>query len=110
MVDDDLGRGESPAVGTRAVIFATIGILAILVAIAFGFELVFRDRIGVTYVEQHPLPGPGVRPDERTEREALEAQQRAALAGAGGRLPIEAAMRAIAGKGEHAFEPIGAAP
>ena len=109
MVDDDLGHGESPAVGTRAVVLTTIGILAVLLAVAFGFELIFRDRVGMTYVEQHRLPNPGVVPDERAEREALEAQQRAALAGTGGRMPIEAAMRAIAAKGEHAFDPVGAA-
>jgi hypothetical protein len=109
MVDDDLGRGESPAVRTRAVVLATVGILAMLLAVAFGFELIFGDRIGMTSVEQHPLPAPGVVSDERVEREALEARQRAALDGAGGRLPIEAAMRAIASKGEHAFDPVGAA-
>jgi hypothetical protein len=106
MVDDHL---ESPAVGTRAVVLTTLAILAVLLAIAFGFELIFRDRTGMTYVEQHPLPAPGVVPDERAERKALEAQQRAALAGSGGRLPIEAAMRAIAAKGQHAFDPVGAA-
>jgi hypothetical protein len=107
MVDDDLGCGESPAISARAVVLTTIGILAVLVAVAFGFELIFRDRVGMTYVQQHPMPDPGVVPDERARREALEAQQRAALDGAGGRLPIEAAMRSIAGKGEHAFDPVG---
>lgn len=109
MVDDDLGRGESPAISTRVVVLATIGILVVLAAIAFGFEPIFRDRVGMTAVEQHPLPGPGVVADERAQRQALEARQRAALDGAGGRLPIEAAMRAIADKGEHAFDPLGAA-
>jgi hypothetical protein len=108
MVDDHLGRGESPAVRTRAVVLVTLAILAVLVAVAFGFELIFRDRIGMTYVERHSLPAPGVVPDERAEREALEARQRAALGGAGGRLPIEAAMRAIAERGEYAFDPVGA--
>ncbi|HWB51492.1 MAG TPA: hypothetical protein VG651_20445 [Stellaceae bacterium] len=109
MVDDDLGRGESPAVGTRAVVLTVAGILVALLAVAFGFELIFRDRIGMTFVVQHNLPAPGVVPDERAAREALEARQRALLAGAGGRLPIETAMRAIAAKGEHAFDPLGAA-
>ena len=110
MVDNDLGRGESPAISTRAVVLAMIGILAVLAAIAFGFEPIFRDRIGITTVQQHTLPAPGVIPDERAQREALEVRQRAALDGAGGRLPIAAAMRAIADKGEHAFDPVGAAP
>jgi hypothetical protein len=106
MVDKDLGRGESPAISTRAVVLTTIGILVVLMAIAFGFQPIFRDRIGMTDVQQRPLPAPGVIPDERAQREALEARQRAALAGAGGRLPIEAAMRAIADKGDHAFDPV----
>jgi hypothetical protein len=107
--DDGIGRGEPPAVGTRAVVLATVGVLAVLVAIAFGFGPIFRDRIGMTYVDEHSLPAPGVIPNERAEREALEAGQRKALDGAGGRLPIEAAMRAIAAKGEHAFDPVGTA-
>ena len=110
MIDDDLGARESPAVSTRAVVLATAGILIILAAIAFGFAPIFRDRVGITAVERRPLPAPGVTPNQRAERETLEAQQRAALAGAGGRMPIEAAMRAIAAKGEHAFDPVGGAP
>lgn len=106
MVDDHLRA--SPAVGTRAVIAVTIVILVVLLAVAFGFQLIFHDRIGMTRVEQQPLPMPGVVPDERAEREALEARQREQLAGAGGRMPIDAAMRAIATKGEHAFDPVGA--
>jgi hypothetical protein len=109
MAGDDLGPGEAPAVATRAVIMTTIGILVILIAIAFGFQLMFRDRIGKTYVDRHSLPSPGVVPDERGRREALQERQRAALAGAGSRLLIDAAMRAIADKGEHAFDPVGAA-
>lgn len=108
MAHDDLGRGESPAVQTYAVVLTAIGILAVLTMIALGFEPMFRDRIHRTYVEQHKFPAPGVIPDERAEREALESRQRAALGDAGGRLPIDAAMRAIADKGEHAFDPIGA--
>lgn len=106
MVGNHLGRGESPAISARAVVLTTTGILVVLVAIAFGFELIFPDRVGMTYVQQQPLPAPGVVPDERAQRAALEARQRAALAGSGGRLPIEAAMRAIADKGEHAFDPV----
>ncbi len=56
MVDRDLGRGESPAVSTRAVILTTIGILAVLVAIAFGFEPIFRDRIAMTGVRESSFP------------------------------------------------------
>lgn len=109
MAHNDLGRGESPAVQTYAIVLTAIGILVVLAAIAFGFEPMFRGRIHRTAVEQHKFPAPAVIPDERAEREALESRQRAALDGAGGRLPIDAAMRAIADKGEHGFDPLGAA-
>jgi hypothetical protein len=115
MPGEDLRPGDAPAVeppgvATRAIVTTTVGILAILIAIAFGFQLIFHDRIDKTYVERHSLPSPGVVPDERARREATEERQRAALAGAGQRLPIEAAMRAIADKGEHAFDPVGVTP
>jgi hypothetical protein len=46
--EHDIGSGESPSVKTRVVVLVTAGILAALVAIAFGLELFFRDRIGMT--------------------------------------------------------------
>ncbi len=110
MAEPDLGPGETPAVRARVVVLATVGILAALVIVAFGFEPIFRDRIGKTYVDRHDFPAPGVIANERAEREALEARQRALLEGAGGRLPIDAAMHAVVDKGEHAFDPVGAAP
>jgi len=108
MVEPDLGRGEAPAVSARAVLLVTAGMLAALVAIAFGLELFFHDRVGMTIVYRRELPTPGVIPDERAQRLALEARQREALNGAGGRMPIEAAMQAIVAKGPHAFDSIEA--
>ena len=110
MAEPDLGPGETPAVRAHVVVLATFGILAALLIIAFGFESIFRDRIGKTFVDRHGFPAPGVIANERAEREALEARQGAALDGAGGRLPIEAAMRAVVDKGEHAFDPLGPEP
>jgi hypothetical protein len=106
----DAGRAESPQVRTWRVTAIVAGILVILVAIAFGFQLLFADRIGRTGVVAHGFPAPAVIPDEGAQRRALEARQRQALDGGGGRLPIDAAMKAIAGRGQHAFDPIGAAP
>jgi hypothetical protein len=104
--EQDLGPGESPSVNARAVLLVTAGILALLVAIAFGLEVFFHDRVGRTFVALHPLPPPGVSPSERALRIELETKQRAALNGAGGRMPIDDAMQAIAAKGPHAFDPI----
>ena len=69
------------------------------------FDLV-ADRVGMTFVERHPFPAPGVRADEHAERVALEDRQKRELDGADGHMPIEAAMRAIAAKGPRAFDPI----
>jgi hypothetical protein len=106
VADQDLDRGESPSVKTRVIVLVTVGILAALVAIAFGLELFFRDRVGMTFVDWHAFPAPGVIPDERAQRIALEAKQYKELNGAGGRMPIEAAINAIVARGPHAFDPI----
>lgn len=103
----DLGRGEAPTVATRTIVLIVAGILVTLILIAFGFQTIFRDRIGQTYAVRHPFPAPAVIPDERAERLALQARQEQDLKGAHGRMPIDAAMKAIAAKGEHAFDPIG---
>jgi hypothetical protein len=83
------------------------GIIVILSAIAFGFQPMFRDRIGQSFVVRHGFPGPAVIPDERAQRERLDAEQLRDLNGAHGRMPIDAAMKAIAAKGAHAFDPVG---
>jgi hypothetical protein len=100
----------SPEVRTRLVVVTMAGILVALAVIAFGLQLVFPDRISATSAERHVFPAPGVRRDEGAERLALEAAQRAAPLGGGGRMSIADAMRAIAAKGPHAFDPIGASP
>lgn len=106
----DLGRGESPQVNTRRVLVIVAGIIAFIVIVGFGFELIFPDRIGETYSVQHSFPSPSVIATERTQRLALESRQKRDLAGAHGRIPIEAAMKAIAAKGPHAFDPIEGQP
>lgn len=106
----DLGRGEAPTVATRTIVFIVAGILTTLMLVAFGFQAIFHDRIGQTYAVRHPFPAPAVIPDERAERLALQARQEQDLKGANGRMPIDAAMRAITAKGEHAFDPIGGGP
>lgn len=106
----DIGRGESPNVGTRTIVLIVAGILVALVIIGFGFQPIFHDRIGQTSAMRHPFPAPAVTPNERAERLALEARQRKDLAGGHGRMPIGAAMKAIAAKGTHAFDPIGGEP
>lgn len=101
---------ESPEVRTRAVLAVVGVIFALLVAIAFGFQLLFPDRIGQTYTVRTGFPVPAVVANEGAERLALEARQRRELSGAGGRIKIESAMVAIATKGKHAYDPIGTAP
>jgi hypothetical protein len=109
-MDAELGRGESPHVRTHTIVFIVAGILAALIVIAFGFQAIFRDRIGQTYAIRHAFPAPAVIPDERAERLALQAKQKKDLDGAHGRMPIDAAMKAVAAKGGHAFDPAGGGP
>jgi hypothetical protein len=109
-MDRDPGGAESPQVRTLRVTAIVGGILVLLVLIAFGFQGLFAERIGQTRTVSHGFPAPAVIPDEGTERRALVARQRHDLDGASGRLPVDAAMKAIAAKGQHAFDPIGAAP
>ncbi|HEX3809537.1 MAG TPA: hypothetical protein VHW02_07520 [Rhizomicrobium sp.] len=106
----DIGKGESPQVRTRAVVLILAGILALLVLVAFGFETIFQRDIGQTFTVRHSFPAPAVIPDERAQRLALQAAQRRQLNGAGGRMPIDRAMKAIAAKGAHAFDPVTGAP
>ena len=54
----------------------------------------------------HPFPAPTLIAAERAQRLALEAPQKRDLQGARGRTPIDLAMKAIAAKGPHAFDPL----
>ena len=101
-----LGKGESLEVRTRPVVLIAASLLVLLTIIAFGFMLLFSNRVGVHYAVEHKFPGPGVIPNERAERLALEARQRKTLQGANGRMPIEQAMQAIVARGPHAFDPV----
>lgn len=93
-----------------SIVAIVAGIIVVLLAIAFGFQPIFRDRIGQTFVARRAFPGPAVIPDERAERERLDAAQTGDLNGAHGRMPIDAAMKAVAAKGAHAFDPVGGGP
>jgi len=108
--EEDIGPGESPQVNTRAILKIIAGLVAALVLISFGLELFFQGRVGQTFTVSHRFPAPGVVPHERAQRRALEAMQQRDLNGAGGRMPIAAAMKAIAAKGQHAFEPVRGGP
>ena len=101
---------ESPQVRTARIIAVAGGTLLLLVAIAFGFELIFKDRIGRTAIVQTSFPLPGVVPDEAAMRLELEAKQRAALNGQGGRASIDQAMDALVARGAKAFDPLEGGP
>lgn len=97
---------ESLEVNSRRVVLAMAGLLVLLIATAFGFTLIFKDRIGVRFVPHRAFPAPAVVSNERSQRVALEARQRRLLAGAQSRLPIETAMQRIVARGPHAFDPV----
>jgi hypothetical protein len=101
---------ESASIATRAIVLTVIVIIGLLIAVAFGLKHIYPERLGIAHVAVPAFPAPGVRPDEGAERQALETQQRARLSGADGHMSIDDAMRAIAAKGPHAFDPPGASP
>jgi hypothetical protein len=106
----DMGRGEPPRVNTRGVLLAMGLFLGGMLVASLGLALFFPERIGATFVVQHPFPTPGVTTQERRARLDLEARQKALLQGAGGRLPIDAAMKAISERGTQAFDPVRKTP
>ena len=97
----DTERHETPGVATKRVEGAMLVILGLLIAVSFGLQLFFQDRVGKTHVTPASFPEPAIMATQRAERMALEARQRRELAGGSGRMPIDAAMRAIAAKGPH---------
>lgn len=97
---------ESPQVRTWRVVAIVAGIMAVLMLVAFGFQALFRDRIGQTYTVKHAFPAPAVIANERGERLAIEAAQKRKLRD----IHIDAAMKAVAAKGPRAFDPVGGAP
>jgi len=101
-----IGKGESLQVRSRGVVLVTGVLLVLLMVVAFGFTLLFNNRIGVHYSVRHKFPSPAVIPDERAQRLELEARQRRALQGADGRMPIEQAMQAVVARHAHAFDPV----
>lgn len=107
MPREDIGKGESLAVSARTIAILLAAGLAMLAAAGFGLTLFFADRIGEDHAVGHSFPSPAVIPDELAVRLRLEARQRRDLAGAHGRMPIEQAMRTIAARGDHAFDPVG---
>jgi len=102
-----IGRRASPQVNTRGIVVAISIAFAGLLATAFGLAPFFSDRVGVTHVDSHPFPAPGVVVREGADRILLEKKQRAALQGAGNRMPIDEAMKAVVERGTRAFDPWG---
>jgi|SRR6185312_5882980 len=104
--DIGIGEGESLQVRVPVIVGAALALLGMATIVAFGFLLLFPNRIGVRFVPHRAFPAPSVVSYERSQRLVLEAQQRRALAGAGGRMPIDEAMGKIAARGARAFDPV----
>lgn len=101
-----IGKGESLGVRAPIIVGAVLAIVAFLVIVAFGLALLAPHRIGVRFVSRHAFPAPAVIPHERDLRLAIEARQRRALEGEGGRMPIGEAVRRIVARGDKAFDPV----
>lgn len=103
---ENIGKGESPQVRAPVVVGIIVGLIALLLLIAFGFALPFANRIGARRAPQTAFPLPGVISYEHSERLVIEARQQRALQGARGRMPIDQAMARIAGRCDRAFDPV----
>src|SRR5262245_54566074 len=97
---------ESPQVRVARVVAYGAGTVAFMALVAFGFMLIFPERIGRAFVERSDFPAPAVIRDETAQRLALEAKARATLEGHSGRMAIAAAMDAVVARGTQAFDPV----
>jgi hypothetical protein len=111
---------QSPEVATWTVVLCAVGFLAFTVlsmAVLF-FYLKVSAPGAFSPVQQSSFPQPALQTQPREEFRNFERQQRAMLSGYGWidksnglvRIPIEDAMRVIAGRGPHAYDPLEQPP
>ena len=107
---------QAPDVATGAVITAVAGFLAfvaIVMAVLF-FYLGATVPNAFQHAIKNPFPAPALQKTPRDDLKRFELEQRKALSGYGwadrskglARIPIDEAMRTIAARGEHAYDPL----
>lgn len=107
---------ETPDVDNRVVI-ATIGGFLLFVAIAMAgifYQLKTEAPGALRRPNEHQFPQPSLQKAPRNDLQQFESRQRAELSGYGwvdrgqglAKIPIEDAMRIIAARGEHGYDPL----
>lgn len=123
MPNEGMGRRttpEPPDVNNRIVLTAVGGFLAFVALIMAGtlFYLKSEAPSALKQRDERPFPQPALQRDPQADLKRFEAQQRAALSGYAWvdrqnglvKIPIEEAMRVIAERGDHAYDPLDATP
>ena len=123
MPNDEMGARtvpQPPDVATGVVIMAVVGFLAFVGLTMTG--LFFYLRIGapgaLRQASEHHFPEPALQKKPQDDLKRFELEQRMALSGYGwvdrakgiARIPIEEAMRIVAARGDHAYDPLEPSP
>jgi hypothetical protein len=107
---------EPPGVATGVVMIAVVaflGFVAVMMAVLF-FYLKAGAPEALERATEHPFPEPALQKTPVDDLKQFELEQRMALSGYGwvdrskdiARIPIDEAMRIIASRGDHAYDPI----
>jgi hypothetical protein len=106
---------QPPGVATSVVIVAVaafVGFVAVTMAVLF-FYLKAGAPNALRQATEHPFPEPALQKRPQDDLKAFELEQRMALSGYGwvdrskdiARIPIDEAMRIIASRGDHGYDP-----
>jgi len=106
---------EPPSVATGIVIVATAGFLIFVALSMAGLFVYLKSAVpgAMTRAVEHHFPEPTLQKHPQEDLKRYEREQRTVLSTYGwvdrpkglARIPIEDAMRIIAAKGEHAYDP-----
>ena len=97
---------EDPGVPTWIVVTALAVSFTTVAAVALTVWALYPDARHDQMSRVDAVPEPGLEIEPVARFAAYQADQRAQLAGASGRLPIDAAMAQIAARGADAFAPL----
>lgn len=119
MPNEDMGSRslpEPPGVATGVVLMAVaafLGLVAVMMAVLF-FYLKAGAPNTLRPATEHAFPQPALQKRPQDDLKQFELEQRMALSGYGwvdrskdiARIPIDEAMRIIASRGDHAYDPL----
>lgn len=107
---------QPPGVATRIVITAVVGFLGFVALSMIGLFCYLRATVPSVFrtAVEHRFPEPSLQKKPQHDFMQFERKQHDALSGYGWvdrskglvRIPIEEAMRIIAARGEHAYDPL----